>query len=198
MLTNQQFAHECGVEAQTAASLRLWPHGTRARTARRPKSCPPFVRRAPHAPSNPERSEESGAPFVPTRSGGHEKRRGPDLNQFEAHFVAEHGGGALQGRQRDVASCGSSRRPIWLRLVPIRSAMRLRDRPWVFIACSICQARTSDGHPSAPSNRASAGAGLSSGSLRRSASMAARHGLPEPLPRPGRAEMAGKGDRQAA
>jgi hypothetical protein len=28
---------------------------------------------------------------------------GPGLNQFEAQFASEHGGGALQGRQRDVA-----------------------------------------------------------------------------------------------
>src|SRR5580693_2232902 len=40
-------------------------------------------------------------------------------------------------------SLGSSRRPIWLRLVFIRSARRLRESFCAFIASVICQARTS-------------------------------------------------------
>src|SRR6266849_912468 len=40
-------------------------------------------------------------------------------------------------------SLGSSRRLIWLRLVPMRSARRLRERFCAFIAAAICQASTS-------------------------------------------------------
>jgi hypothetical protein len=92
-----------------------------------------------------------GGPVVHrSKIGGHVS----DSKQNHGRGAASHTGSSRSERPTIFAarckvaivtlpSFGSSRRLIWLRLVPMRSARRLRDKFCAFMASAICHASTS-------------------------------------------------------